>query len=74
MSGLRVDRDRLWSTLMELKQIGAYHDEATGLDGVCRLALTDADAEGRRRCVEWMLEAAALTSARARPMSSPTRP
>jgi len=54
---LRVDRDRLWGSLMELKEIGAYQDEATGLQGVRRLALTDADAEARRRCVEWMLEA-----------------
>ncbi|WP_202804706.1 M20 family metallo-hydrolase [Serinicoccus marinus] len=42
---------------MELKAIGAYRDEATGLDGVRRLALTDADAQARRRVVEWMLEA-----------------
>ena len=57
MTTLRVDRDRLWGSLMELKEIGAYQDEATGLQGVRRLALTDADAEARRRCVEWMLEA-----------------
>lgn len=54
---VRINRERLWSTLMELKQIGAYDDEATGLSGVRRLALTDADAEGRRRCVQWMIEA-----------------
>jgi N-carbamoyl-L-amino-acid hydrolase len=54
---VRIDRDRLWSTLMELKEIGAYDDEATGLRGVRRLALTDADAEARRRCVRWMTEA-----------------
>ncbi|MGH3283264.1 MAG: M20 family metallo-hydrolase [Streptosporangiaceae bacterium] len=54
---VRINRDRLWASLMELKQIGAYHDEATGLRGVRRLALTDADAEARRRCVEWMLQA-----------------
>ena len=54
---VRIDRDRLWATLMELKEIGAYDDEATGLRGVRRLALTDADAEARRRCVEWMVEA-----------------
>lgn len=57
MTPIRIDRDRLWASLMQLKQIGAYHDEATGLDGVRRLALTDADAQARRRCVEWMLEA-----------------
>lgn len=54
---LRVDRDRLWESLMQLKAIGAYRDEATGLNGVRRLALTDADAQARRRVVEWMLEA-----------------
>lgn len=54
---VRIDRDRLWATLMELKEIGAYDDDATGLWGVRRLALTDADAEARRRCVQWMTEA-----------------
>lgn len=54
---VRINRDRLWNTLMELKEIGAYHDEATGLQGVRRLALTDPDAEARRRCVAWMVEA-----------------
>jgi beta-ureidopropionase / N-carbamoyl-L-amino-acid hydrolase len=54
---VRINRDRLWASLMELKQIGAYHDEATGMRGVRRLALTDADAEARRRCVDWMLQA-----------------
>lgn len=54
---VRVNRDRLWATLMELKEIGGYDDEATGLRGVRRLALTDADADARRRCVQWMTEA-----------------
>jgi N-carbamoyl-L-amino-acid hydrolase len=54
---LRIDRDRLLATLRELKEIGAYDDEATGLRRVLRLALTDADAEARRRCVAWMAEA-----------------
>lgn len=54
---VRIDRERLWGTLMELKEIGAYDDPATGLRGVRRLALTDADAEARRRCVQWMAEA-----------------
>ncbi len=42
---------------MELKRIGAYDDKATGLRGVRRLALTDADAEAQRRCIDWMLQA-----------------
>ena len=56
-TGVHVDRDRLWASLMELKEIGAYDDAATGLRGVRRLALTDADADARRRCVQWMTEA-----------------
>lgn len=48
---VRTNRDRLWDSLMELRQIGTYDDEGTGLHGVRRLALTDADAEARRRCV-----------------------
>ncbi|MFI5916508.1 M20 family metallo-hydrolase [Dactylosporangium sp. NPDC051541] len=56
-STIRINRERLWRTLMELKEIGGYDDEATGLRGVRRLALTDADAEARRRCVQWMTEA-----------------
>jgi N-carbamoyl-L-amino-acid hydrolase len=54
---LRIDRERLWATLMELREIGAYDDRATGLRGVSRLALTDADAEARRLCVQWMVQA-----------------
>ena len=54
---VRINRDRLWRTLMELKEIGGYADEATGLPGVRRLALTDEDAEARRRVVSWMEEA-----------------
>jgi beta-ureidopropionase / N-carbamoyl-L-amino-acid hydrolase len=54
---LRIDRGRLWSTLMELKEIGAYDDQATGLRGVKRLALTDEDAEARRKVIGWMEEA-----------------
>ncbi len=54
---IRIDRDRLWAMLMELGEIGGYDDEATGLRGVRRLALTDADAQARRRCVEWMTDA-----------------
>lgn len=56
---LTIDRDRLWAALMELAAIGAYDDEATGLVGVNRQSLTDADAAGRRRVIAWM-EAAGL--------------
>jgi hypothetical protein len=31
---LQINGDRLWATLMELKEIGSYDDAATGLRGV----------------------------------------
>ncbi|QET04428.1 Zn-dependent hydrolase [Cupriavidus pauculus] len=39
---LRIDGERLWNTLMRLADIGA-----TPKGGVCRLALTDLDRQGR---------------------------
>jgi len=57
MPTIRVDRDRLWRTLMQRKEIGGYDDEATGPRGVRRLALTDEDAQARRLVVSWMEEA-----------------
>ncbi|MFM7009849.1 MAG: Zn-dependent hydrolase, partial [Betaproteobacteria bacterium] len=39
---LRVNGKRLWDSLMKLAQIGA-----TPKGGVCRLALTDLDRQGR---------------------------
>ncbi|MBA6440409.1 M20/M25/M40 family metallo-hydrolase [Streptomyces sp. GMR22] len=41
---ITVNGHRLWRSLMDLAEIGAYDDERTGLRGVNRLALTDADA------------------------------
>ena len=52
-----VRADRLWNRLMALSEIGRYLDEPSGLFGVNRLALTDADAEGRRVVKRWMEEA-----------------
>lgn len=49
-----IDGARLWTSLMRLAEIGAYIDERTGLRGVNRLALTDADAEARRLVMGWM--------------------
>ncbi len=49
---LRVNGARLWASLMELAQIGA-----TPKGGVCRLALTDLDRQGRDRVVAWAREA-----------------
>src|SRR5882762_3678072 len=45
---LRVDADRLWSSLMELAKIGG-----TEKGGVCRIALTDLDRQGRDLFVRW---------------------
>ncbi|MCB9539684.1 MAG: M20 family metallo-hydrolase [Myxococcales bacterium] len=58
-SAIAIDADRLWTTLHTLAEVGAYTDERTGLRGVNRLALTDADAAGRRTVMGWF-EAAGL--------------
>lgn len=49
---LQVDGRRLWDSLMEMAQIGA-----TPKGGVCRLALTDLDKQGRDLFVRWAKEA-----------------
>ncbi|MFE0378104.1 Zn-dependent hydrolase [Streptomyces inhibens] len=54
---ITVNGDRLWQSLKDLAEIGAYEDERTGLRGVNRLALTDADAAGRRLVISWMEQA-----------------
>jgi len=46
--GLRIDANRLWQRLMQLAQIGA-----TAKGGVCRLALTERDGEGRALFRQW---------------------
>ena len=51
---LRVDGARLWQSLMELAEIGA-----TAKGGVCRLALTDLDRQGRDLVVGWLRGAGA---------------
>ena len=48
---LRIDGARLCRRIAELAEIGAIEG-----DGVCRLALTDADREGRDRVCGWMEE------------------
>jgi beta-ureidopropionase / N-carbamoyl-L-amino-acid hydrolase len=52
MRNIQVDGDRLWRSLMEVAEIGA-----TEKGGVCRLALTDLDKEGRELFVAWCREA-----------------
>jgi N-carbamoyl-L-amino-acid hydrolase len=54
---LSIDSDRLWKSLEQLGQVGAYKDERTGLVGVNRLALTRADGEGRALVRRWFEEA-----------------
>jgi beta-ureidopropionase / N-carbamoyl-L-amino-acid hydrolase len=51
-AALRVDGQRLWGSLMELAQIGA-----TAKGGVCRLALTELDGQGRDLVTRWAREA-----------------
>lgn len=51
-----IDGQRLYQSLEELGRIGAYLEEETGLTGVCRLALTAEDAQGRRLVCSWMEE------------------
>jgi beta-ureidopropionase / N-carbamoyl-L-amino-acid hydrolase len=52
MRNIQVDGDRLWRSLMEMARIGA-----TEKGGVCRLALTDLDKEGRELFMSWCKEA-----------------
>ena len=49
---LRVNGERLWASLMELAQIGT-----TPKGGVCRLALTELDKQGRDLVTRWATEA-----------------
>ena len=48
MANLRVNRDRLWKSLMDMARIGA-----TEKGGVCRLALTELDRESRDLFGAW---------------------
>jgi beta-ureidopropionase / N-carbamoyl-L-amino-acid hydrolase len=49
---IRINGKRLWDSLMEMAKIGA-----TAKGGVCRLALTDLDRDGRDLFVRWAREA-----------------
>ena len=51
-SDLRVNGDRLWQSLMDLAKIGA-----TPKGGVCRLALTELDGQGRDLVTGWARDA-----------------
>lgn len=50
-TGLRIDGARLWQRLMAMARIGA-----TPRGGVCRLALTDLDRQGRELFMQWARE------------------
>jgi len=56
-STLRINGPRLWDSLMQMAKIGA-----TPKGGVCRLALTDLDREGRDLFVQWAKEAGCTIS------------
>jgi N-carbamoyl-L-amino-acid hydrolase len=62
---LRVDGDRLWASLMELARIGA-----TPKGGVCRLALTDLDKQGRELVTGWGRDAGCRCASTASATSS----
>ena len=49
---VKINGERLWASLMEMAKIGA-----TPKGGVCRLALTDLDRDGRDLFVTWCKEA-----------------
>lgn len=51
LDNLRIDIDRLMSRIRRLGAVGALDG-----GGVCRLALSDADRQGRDLVVEWMRE------------------
>jgi N-carbamoyl-L-amino-acid hydrolase len=52
VSALKINGKRLWDSLMDMAKIGA-----TPKGGVCRLALTDLDRQGRDLFVRWAKEA-----------------
>jgi beta-ureidopropionase / N-carbamoyl-L-amino-acid hydrolase len=54
---IRINGKRLWDSLMEMAKIGA-----TAKGGVCRLALTDLDRDGRDLFVRWAQEAGCTIS------------
>jgi len=52
MEAFKVNKDRLWDSLMEMAKIGA-----TKKGGCCRLTLTDLDKQGRELYIKWAEEA-----------------
>ena len=77
---LRVDGPRLWRRIVELGEIGAIIG-ADGAHGCSRLALTDADRDGRDLVVGWMHDLGLVVAVDAignviatRPGTDPTAP
>lgn len=52
VAALRIDGARLWQSLMDLARIGG-----TPKGGVCRIALTDLDRQGRDLFAQWARDA-----------------
>ena len=52
LSKIRINRERLWESLMSMAAIGPGAE-----GGSCRLALTDEDRDGRNLFVKWCREA-----------------
>ena len=57
VAAIRINGQRLWDSLMEMARIGA-----TAKGGVCRLALTDLDRQGRDLFVRWARQAGCTIS------------
>lgn len=53
----RIDADRLWRSIHTLAAHGAYLDQVTGLNGVDRPTLSDADVAARHLLISWMADA-----------------
>lgn len=58
---VRIDGERLWARLAALGEIGAVHGPS-GERGSARLALTDADRDGRDLVVSWMHDLGLMVS------------
>lgn len=52
MERMHINGERLWQSLMEMARLGA-----TPRGGVCRVALTDIDLQGRDLFIRWVREA-----------------
>lgn len=57
MTALKINKDRLWNSLMEMAKIGE-----TPKGGVCRLALTDLDGQSRSLFKSWCEDAGMTVS------------